>query len=222
MSSIKGPLLSKVTFCQWLPSIIGHLSLQVISHQWLCFIKGQSSKVISIQGCFPSKVVFQQRLFSITGCQSSMVLFHQKISSTKSPPTSKFIFHQLSSSINGCLETMVSKDIKGCLPQKYPPGKGLRLIPYFVYTPQPKLNCHITFSRLIFSTQKFYLEKIQNPGWSLSTLVLLFIKNKNSSPNKFVIVARSWSNLILNKIWNINQQAIAYHDLTPDQSWLAH
>ena len=69
--------------------------------------------------CFPTKIVFHQRLFSIKGhlqskcCLPLMVIFNQrssnikghfpsKISSIKGHLQSKVIFHPRSSSIKGC------------------------------------------------------------------------------------------------------------------------
>ena len=91
-------------------------------------IKGLPSKVSSIKGCLPSKVVFHPRLSHIKGHlvlkvifnQSSSSIkvriapkfvFHQSLSSIKFHLPSKFFFHQRLSSIKGHLRRLPSKVI---------------------------------------------------------------------------------------------------------------
>merc|ERR1719402_2064878 len=55
---------------------------------------GLPSKVVFLQGCLPSKVLFCQTSSSIKGSLPSNVISHQRSSSIKGLPLSKVVFHQ--------------------------------------------------------------------------------------------------------------------------------
>ena len=68
---INGHLLPKVIFHKMSPTKEGHLSLKAFFHQWF-----YHTRLSSIKGRLPSKIVFHQRSSSINGRFPLKVVFH--------------------------------------------------------------------------------------------------------------------------------------------------